>query len=92
MARKNRRGDGGERPLSSFGVQETRREADGEWHVRAITAAAAVKAYRCPGCDQVIPPGVPHLVTWPADRGGPDDRRHWHRPCWSARLHRRPRR
>jgi hypothetical protein len=40
---------------------------------------------------------MPHLVAWPADTeqaawhggGGLDDRRHWHTPCWNARLRRR---
>lgn len=41
------------------------------------------KAYRCPGCDQLLPPGIPHVVAWP--QGRPDDRRHWHTACWSAR-------
>ncbi|RJK98453.1 hypothetical protein D5H78_04445 [Vallicoccus soli] len=52
------------------------------------------KAYRCPGCDQEVAAGVPHVVAWPADElaglGGPGDRRHWHTPCWSARGRRRP--
>ena len=57
------------------------------WVVRAITGAAAVKAYRCPGCDHEVPVGVAHVVAWP--EGAPQDRRHWHSPCWAAR-HRRP--
>ncbi len=67
---------------------------DGEWLVRAVPGAAAVKAYRCPGCDQVIPPGTAHVVAWPADAPpgvGPAERRHWHRSCWQARSRRRPR-
>ena len=45
-----------------------------------------MKTYRCPGCDQEIRPGVPHLVAWPADgRGDLTDRRHWHTGCWRAR-------
>ncbi|MBX6767782.1 MAG: ATP/GTP-binding protein [Actinomadura rubrobrunea] len=65
---------------------------DGDWIVQAIAGANAVKSYRCPGCDQLIPPGVPHVVAWPADeRGGAEDRRHWHRPCWQARDRRGPR-
>jgi hypothetical protein len=66
---------------------------DGDWRVRPVTGAAASKSYLCPGCRQQIPPGVPHLVVWPAERlgafGGPEDRRHWHTPCWSARSRRR---
>ncbi|TDC72484.1 ATP/GTP-binding protein [Streptomyces hainanensis] len=55
-----------------------------EWVVRRIAGAAAAKHYRCPGCDQEIPPGVPHVVAWP-QLGAVDDRRHWHAPCWTAR-------
>jgi hypothetical protein len=52
-----------------------------------------VKAYRCPGCDQEIIPGIPHIVAWPSDRIGlgVDERRHWHRMCWQNRLRRGPR-
>jgi hypothetical protein len=69
------------------------------WRVRPITGAAAVKTYRCPGCDQEIRPGVPHLVVWPDELGeGPGggernptpERRHWHTGCWRARDRRRP--
>ena len=40
--------------------------------VRQIPGAAATKEYRCPGCDQEILPGTPHVVAWPAEapRGG----------------------
>lgn len=51
--------------------------------VRALAGSAALKAYRCPGCDQELPAGTPHVVAWPA--GSPDDRRHWHSACWAAR-------
>ncbi|HVY11872.1 MAG TPA: hypothetical protein VHB18_17175 [Mycobacteriales bacterium] len=61
--------------------------ADGEWLVRPIAAEAAVKEYRCPGCQQEIRPGVPHIVAWRA--GDESGRRHWHTPCWRARDRRR---
>ncbi|MBO2456488.1 ATP/GTP-binding protein [Actinomadura violacea] len=92
--RKNRRAVSGKPSQGGGGgwAQQTEDGPDGEWIVRSITGAAAVKAYRCPGCDQEIPRGVPHVVAWPADeRGGADDRRHWHRPCWQARARRAPR-
>lgn len=57
---------------------------EGDWVVRAITAAATGKTFRCPGCDQEILPATPHVVAWPAGGGGAEDRRHWHRPCWTA--------
>jgi hypothetical protein len=50
--------------------------------VRHVSGAAD-KSYRCPGCDQELRPGVPHVVAWP--EGQPDDRRHWHTACWSAK-------
>ncbi len=56
--------------------------------VRSVAGTAGrgggpAKAYRCPGCDQLLPAGQPHLVAWP--QGSPDDRRHWHSACWTAR-------
>lgn len=44
-------------------------------------------SYRCPGCDQLLPAGVPHVVAWRADGDG-DDRRHWHAACWAHRERR----
>ncbi len=66
---------------------------DGDWVVRQVPGAGTTKAYRCPGCDQEIVPGTPHLVAWPADgiNVGVDERRHWHRACWENRLRRAPR-
>ncbi|MQY12035.1 hypothetical protein SRB5_21640 [Streptomyces sp. RB5] len=84
-----RGGDRGSRPsgeerdvTSVFGQRESWRGED--WLVRRIGGAAAAKHYRCPGCDQEIPPGVPHVVVWP-EHNGADDRRHWHTACWNAR-------
>ena len=77
-------------------AERTESWPDGDWVVRPVPGAAATKTYRCPGCDQEIPPGTPHVVAWPAD-GQPfginhavSARRHWHRPCWERRMHRRP--
>jgi hypothetical protein len=80
-----------EEELSPRSVSPTRREsdADGDWLVRPVPGAAALKPYRCPGCDQVIPVGLAHLVCWPDD-GSVTERRHWHTPCWQARFRRRP--
>ncbi|GAA3948067.1 ATP/GTP-binding protein [Actinomadura viridis] len=93
--RKNRRATADPRSPgggSAVWSQTTEEGADGAWNVRMINGASAAKPYRCPGCDQEIPPGVGHVVAWPADgRGGADDRRHWHRPCWQARDRRTPR-
>ncbi|WP_103936972.1 ATP/GTP-binding protein [Thermomonospora echinospora] len=75
----------------SSGLEDREEGPDGEWIVRTIAPANAIKPYRCPGCDHEIAPGIGHVVAWPADRGGPDDRRHWHKPCWRARFQRGPR-
>ena len=72
------------------GPEHTESWPDGEWVIRLVPGASAGKAYRCPGCDQEIQPGTPHLVAWPALTPGLDTRRHWHRTCWRQRLHRRP--
>lgn len=73
------------------GVDAVQSWLDGDWRVRHVTGSAAVKTYRCPGCDHEIRPGVPHLVAWPADgRGDETDRRHWHTGCWRARDRRTP--
>ncbi|MBO3736346.1 hypothetical protein [Actinoplanes flavus] len=64
---------------------------DGDYMVRNVFGAAAVKIYRCPGCVQEIRPGVAHVVAWPVDeRGDLTDRRHWHTGCWRARDRRAP--
>jgi hypothetical protein len=73
------------------GVEFVRNEPDGEWMVRHIPGDSSSKIYRCPGCDQEIPPGVAHVVAWPSDGwGDPGDRRHWHANCWRGRHQRRP--
>lgn len=89
----SRADDDGPRDGGHLVPQRVQEWADGDWIVRPVTGATSGKVYRCPGCDQQIPAGVPHLVTWPADPigadGGLDQRRHWHRPCWNARDRRR---
>ncbi|WP_197523555.1 hypothetical protein [Actinokineospora pegani] len=88
--RNNTRRPDEPRPLGG-GLSHQRVEsgADGDWHVRAVPGAQATKVYRCPGCDHEIAVGVAHVVAWAAD-GGIEDRRHWHRGCWSARTRRGP--
>ena len=44
------------RPLST-GHATSAVKTDGRWIVRSVSGAAAEKAYRCPGCQQLIPPG-----------------------------------
>ena len=51
--------------------------------VRRVAGNAPGRPYRCPGCDQELDGGTPHVVAWP--EGQSDDRRHWHTACWAAR-------
>jgi hypothetical protein len=91
--RPGRGGEGNddEPPALRLGPERVESWPDGDWVVRAVPGDAAVKTYRCPGCDQEIRPGTAHVVAWPAYTPGPDQRRHWHRPCWEARLNRHTR-
>lgn len=79
------------KPIEEFprGIDRVEEWPDGEWKVRALSGAAT-RRYRCPGCDHEIPPGVPHLVSWPNWPGGEEERRHWHTVCWRKRLDRGP--
>ena len=92
MGRKNRRREDESRPLGpAYASRTVEVHPDGDWIVQRISGAGATKSYRCPGCDQEIRPGVPHVVAWSADRSaGEEDRRHWHTPCWNARGRRAP--
>ncbi len=51
--------------------------------VRSVAGTVSPGPYRCPGCDQELAAGTPHVVAWP--EGRPEDRRHWHTVCWTAR-------
>lgn len=100
MARRSRKRDyaAGHVPLNVGAIthgwarEETSR--DGRvWRVRPTSgggSGAGGKAYRCPGCQQLVDAGSAHVVVWPADHlfgddAGLDDRRHWHTACWRAR-------
>jgi hypothetical protein len=96
-----RRGDRRRSSVPALDLERVRRGVDTveswgpeQWRVRQISGGAAVKSYRCPGCDQEIQPGVPHLVVWPLETidglVGEAARRHWHTGCWRARDRRRP--
>ncbi|MCY0933448.1 ATP/GTP-binding protein [Streptomyces sp. H34-S4] len=81
------RSDQGSAPggLDRYGLERTEEYQGEEWKIRHVAGASSVgKRYRCPGCDQEIPSGTPHLVAWP-EYGGVDDRRHWHKACWNAK-------
>ncbi|WP_338179797.1 hypothetical protein [Jatrophihabitans sp.] len=90
MPRQNRRRDDAPvRPPTGGSLERL------TWHgqdylVRRVAGGAGAKLYRCPGCDQELPSGLPHVVAWPENESGADDRRHWHASCWSARDTRRP--
>jgi hypothetical protein len=93
--RRNRPKDDDGAPLDEErlrrGVGAVQADRDGDWMVRMVPGGAAVKPYRCPGCDQEIAAGMAHVVVWPADeRGDLTDRRHWHTGCWRARDRRTP--
>ena len=85
---ERRSGAGG--PAAGLGPPQTQAWPDGDWVVRQVPGGVATKTYRCPGCDQEIVPGVPHVVAWPAQTPGLAERRHWHNSCWQRRP-RRPR-
>ncbi|WP_405588066.1 ATP/GTP-binding protein [Streptomyces sp. NBC_01190] len=79
-----RRGQDERERESGFGYGAAEEWRGEEWIVRPIAGSASGKHYRCPGCDQEIPPGVGHVVAW-REYAGVDDRRHWHRACWNAK-------
>lgn len=59
----------------------------GDFWQRFITGTTSSYLYRCPGCDQLIPPATPHFVVWPdvpslLETDGINERRHWHQHCW----------
>lgn len=87
MARRPSKHSRPHRELRTTATGEER--TDGRWIVRTMTGAAATKAYRCPGCHQLIQAGIAHLVVWPSAPpiGGTEtvtERRHWHTGCWAA--------
>ena len=84
--RRAKRRDDTPPPLRAGSIPMTESHEDGEWMVRPISASSAGKVYRCPGCDQEIAPTLAHIVAWRPNAEG--DRRHWHTPCWNARLRR----
>ena len=98
-----RRPRAGSRPTGREPVRRSEvveEASDGDWVVRPLAGASTGKTYRCPGCDQEIRLGTPHVVTWPAyardsdlepwdTDSAADRRRHWHTACWRARENRR---
>lgn len=73
------------------GGRRSESAADGEWVVQKLRGSD--REYRCPGCDQLVAAGTPHVVAWRTDGlfgDAVDDRRHWHSACWDARARRGP--
>jgi hypothetical protein len=78
------------RPLTTGAFARLERKEDGEWMVQSMPADSATKSYTCPGCNQTVGPGTPHLVTWPREASigqvvAVDERRHWHSGCWNRK-------
>jgi hypothetical protein len=93
--RRGRSGAGRSAPRPLASARPVESWPDGDWVVQQVTGASSVKEYRCPGCQQAIAPGTPHVVAWPHDDGTRPGastvgaRRHWHTSCWRARDRRR---
>lgn len=90
VPRQNRRRIDPAPEVRAAGGERRELWAGEDYAVRTVAGAAAGKAYRCPGCDQQIPPGRPHVVIWPVLDAAAEDRRHWHSGCWAARERRAP--
>lgn len=91
VPRQNRRVPGPPPRSGAYSHQTTATFRGVDYTVRTVSGQAAAKAYRCPGCDQLIAPATPHVVVWPYGDLDAADRRHWHTPCWAARERRGPR-
>lgn len=86
--RNNPRHTGALRALNGLGRELPQSAPDGDWVVRTVPGQRTTKCYRCPGCDHEVRTGTQHVVAWPVDE--PDERRHWHTACWTARGRRSP--
>ncbi len=69
------------------GWRRTESRSGVEWNVQPISAARALKEYRCPSCNRGIGINEEHVVVWRADGVLGDNadlaaRRHWHAHCW----------
>ena len=89
MARRPSKHTRPARPLGS-GHNGAVLKTDGRWIVRNVAGATTTKQYRCPGCNQILAPGTPHVVVWPdvpslLSESGVEERRHWHSVCWQRR-------
>ena len=71
-------------PLGPASAAPAWASAEG-FSVRAVSGERD-KRYTCPGCHQMIRPGIPHLVVMA--EGDVEGRRHWHTECWRRELRR----
>jgi hypothetical protein len=78
------------RPLGSGSSERAEQWQGRPFRVRSVSGANSTGSYRCPGCDQLLAPGIAHIVAWPAEDLTAEDRRHWHTGCWSGRGQRAP--
>lgn len=67
------------------GGRSTTSRRGNEWTVQHVKSSE--RTFTCPGCNQVIVVGTPHVVAWVNDsifgaQAGLADRRHWHGGCW----------
>ncbi|MDU0347256.1 hypothetical protein [Actinomyces sp. MRS3W] len=83
----------GHRPLDMSRLESLPRTQTGpggaEFTVRRVRGGA--KTYICPGCNQTISAGTPHVVAWSNEslfgpERGLEERRHWHTSCWERGL------
>lgn len=86
-----RSGGGGIPPALRQGGPGEVHYAGQVWAVRQVRANDSGRSYLCPGCQQQVSAGTPHVVAWPTGSMQElENRRHWHAACWSARERRRP--
>jgi hypothetical protein len=86
VPRRNLRAPGAAAPDPPRSLNERTEQFRGDdYRVRSLRGAPDAGPYRCPGCDQLVSAGAPHVVAWPAHDVDANDRRHWHTPCWANR-------
>lgn len=94
MPRRHRRAADAPGPSSTRSLTERIETHQGlDYRVRTLrgdSASGSGGPYRCPGCDQLVPAGSPHIVAWPDHDAEASDRRHWHTVCWTNRATRQP--
>ena len=90
MPRQNRRRPDAPAPPAAASLRRREQWRGETYVVASVPGHRAAKPYRCPGCDQQVGVGQPHVVVWPEFDTDAGDRRHWHTVCWDARDRRQP--